>query len=70
MQKISCKMDKKFLRYSILFHRGPTMLPPALRFSEKPSPGRVKLCNEKGAVSNYFFQSESMLYKNYLKIMV
>ena len=50
MHKISCKMDKTFLRYSMFFHRstGPTMTPPALRFSKKASPGKVnnyiKLC--------------------------
>ena len=42
MYKISCKMDEHFLRYSMLFHRGPTRNPPVLRFSKKPSPGGVK----------------------------
>ena len=42
MYKISCKMDKIFLRYSMFFHRGSTRPSPALRFSKKPSPGKVK----------------------------
>ena len=42
MYKISCKMDKNFLRYSMLFHRGSSRNPPVLRFSKKPSPGGVK----------------------------
>ena len=42
MYNISCRMNKNFLRYSIFFHRGPTRSPPALRFSKKPSLGRVK----------------------------
>ena len=33
MSKISCKMNKNFLRYSMFFHRWPT--------SSSPSPGRV-----------------------------
>ena len=41
MYKISCKIDKNCLRYSLFFHHGPTS-PPSLRFSKKPSPGRVK----------------------------
>ena len=38
MYKVSCKMDKNFLRYSMFFHRGPTSLPsptPVLRFSKR-----------------------------------
>ena len=46
MYKISCKMAKTFLRSSIFFHHGPTSPSPpqpALKFSKKPSPGRVNL---------------------------
>ena len=50
MYKISCKMDKDFLKYSMFFPRGPTGPSPhppphkkkAMRFSKKPSPGRDK----------------------------
>ena len=50
MYRISCKMDKHFLRCSMFFHRGPTSPPPAaLRFSKKNSPGRVE--------SNFVFYS-------------
>ena len=35
MYKISYKVDKGFLRYSMFFHRGPTS--PDLRFSKKPA---------------------------------
>ena len=44
MYKISCKMDRNFLRYSMFFHHGPASPPtppPILWFSNKPSPGRV-----------------------------
>ena len=37
MYQFSCRMNKKVLRYSILFHLGPTRLPPALRFSKSPA---------------------------------
>ena len=39
LSKVSCKMDKDFLRYIKLFHWGPTRTPLslALRFSKKPS---------------------------------
>ena len=49
MYKISCKMDKDFLKYSMFFPGGPTAPPPphppqkkAMRFSKKPSPARDK----------------------------
>ena len=65
MYKISCKMDKNFLRYSMFFQRAPTSAPPlpphptpTLRFSKKPSPGRVKL---KAPLKKIFFWSN--LYK-------
>ena len=35
MYKISCKMDKTFLRYSLSFHHGP------IEIFKKPSQGRV-----------------------------
>ena len=35
MYKISCKMDKTFLRYSLFFHHGP------IEIFKKPSQGRV-----------------------------
>ena len=37
MYKISCKMDKDFLRYSMFFHRGPTRpSPPPEIFKKAP----------------------------------
>ena len=44
MYKISCKMEKGMLRYSMFFPHGPTKPDPpsTLRFSEKPSLGSVK----------------------------
>ena len=38
MYKKSYKMDKKFLRYSMLFHRGPTSPPPMAAFAVNAVP--------------------------------
>ena len=42
MHKLSCKVDKHILRYNMFFHRGPARPPPALRFSKKTGPVRLK----------------------------
>ena len=42
MYKILCKIYKIFLRYNMLFHRGPISTPSSPDISQKPSPGRVK----------------------------
>ena len=55
MYKISCKIDKNCLRYSLFFHHGPTS-PPSLRFSKKPSPGRVKRFLNWNKVFLFFFK--------------
>ena len=51
MYKISCKIDKNFLRYSMFFHSWPTRLPPTLRFPKNPIPGRVKPLYDSDSVS-------------------
>ena len=45
MYKVSCKMDKHFLRCSTCFHHGPssTPLPQPWDFQKKASPDRIKI---------------------------
>ena len=50
--KISSKIDKNFLRYCMFLNHWPTRLPPTVRFSKKPSPGRVKPVYGSGSVSS------------------
>ena len=57
MYKISCKMDKNVLRYSMFFHRGSTSF-PALRFSKKTSPSKV---NQIKCHKNHFFYLKLIL---------